>query len=246
MSDRPRAKIGAFFDVDKTIIAENSGTLYLRSLYDRNEIGLLTLARSLGPYLRYKLNLLDIERWVERTMRSFKGRRALELVRESEPWFHEYVEPCIYPEAAALVAAHAAKGHVVALVSGATRFVIQPLARHLGVEHLMYTHLEVRAGCFTGRTVPPICFGEGKIYWIEQLIEREGIELARSYFYSDSITDLPLFELVGYPEVVNPDLLLYREARRRHWPIRFFEPRPTSVRTQDARQRPGPSSGSAP
>ena len=57
---------------------------------------------------------------------------------------------------------------------------------------------------------------------MQQLIEQEGIDLAKSYFYSDSITDLPLLELVGHPQVVNPDPLLYREARRRHWPVRLF------------------------
>ena len=117
---------------------------------------------------------------------------------------------------------HAEQGHIVALVSGASKFVLRPLAAHLNIKHIMHTHLEVKDGRFTGRVVQPICFGEGKIYWVQQLIEPLGIDLAKSYFYSDSITDLPLLEVVGHPEIVNPDPLLYREARRRHWPVRFF------------------------
>ena len=119
---------------------------------------------------------------------------------------------------------HEAEGHLVALVSGATRFVIKPLADHLGVRHVMHTHLEVADGQFTGRVLDPICFGEGKIYWLQQLIEREGIDLARSWFYTDSITDLPLLDLVGHPVVTNPDPFLYRVAARRRWPVRFFAP----------------------
>ncbi len=214
--------IGAFFDVDRTIISENSGYLYLRSLYDRGEIDLLTLIRSLGPYLQYKLNLLDIERWTQKAMQRLKGRSERTVSREANRWFRDYVRPKIYPEAEEFARKHVEQGHIVALVSGASKFLLRPLAAHLGVKHIMHTHLEVRDGRFTGRVTQPICFGEGKIYWVQQLIEREGIDLAKSYFYSDSITDLPLLELVGHPQVVNPDPLLYREARRRHWPVRYF------------------------
>jgi putative phosphoserine phosphatase/1-acylglycerol-3-phosphate O-acyltransferase len=130
----------------------------------------------------------------------------------------------IYPRAAELVREHETKGHVVALVSGATKFVVRPLAERLGVRHFLYTRLEVENGLFTGRVVEPICFEEGKIYWIQHFIEQQGIDLARSFFYTDSITDLPLLDLVGHPVVVNPDPLLYRTAVRRRWPVRFFEP----------------------
>ena len=217
-----RSGVGVFFDVDKTIISENSGSLYLRALYDRGEIDWLTLVRSLGPYLQYKLNLLDIERWSEKTMQRLKGRSERTLSREANQWFRDYVRPKIYPEAEELAHKHAEQGHIVALVSGASKFVLRPLATHLNVKHILHTHLEVKDGRFTGRVVQPICFGEGKIYWVQQLIEPLGIDLARSYFYTDSITDLPLLEVVGHPQVVNPDPLLYREARRRHWPVRLF------------------------
>jgi phosphoserine phosphatase len=76
---------------------------------------------------------------------------------------------------------------------------------------------------FTGRVVEPICFEEGKIHWLRQFIDEQGIDLAKSYFYTDSITDLPLLDLVGHPVVTNPDPFLYREAVRRCWPVRFFE-----------------------
>ena len=219
----PTSRIGAFFDVDKTLLSENSGTLYLRWLYDRGEVEWPTLLRNLGSYLQYKLNLLDIERWTRRTMLQFEGRGEEELEREAAQWFDDYVLPSIYPDAVEELGRHRAAGHVVALVSGATKFVVQPLAEHLGVEHMMHTHLEVKDGTYTGRVVDPICFGEGKVYWLQQFIEQERIELARSYFYTDSITDQPLLDLVGHPIVVNPDPLLYREAVRRRWPVRFYD-----------------------
>ena len=155
----------------------------------------------------------------------FQGRNESATAREAAELFQTALLPSIYPEAEARVRWHLAQGHLVALVSGSTKFVLDPLAAHLGVKHLLCTQLETEDGVFTGRVVRPICFGEGKIYWIQQLIEREYVDLARSWFYTDSITDLPLLDLVGHPVIVNPDPLLYRKALRRHWPVRFCSPR---------------------
>ena len=216
------ARVGAFFDVDKTILAENSGALYFRALWDRGEVDWQTLVVNMGSYLRYKLNLLNLERWTESTLLHFRGQSEVDLEREAGEWFADYVRPTIYPEARELIEKHQAEGHVVALVSGANKFVLRPLAHDLGVEHILCTQMEVEDGIFTGRAVRPVCFGEGKIYWLQQLIEREGLELAKSWFYTDSVSDRPLLDLVGHPVVVNPDPLLYREARRRRWPVRLF------------------------
>ena len=217
-------RIGAFFDMDKPLIAENSGSLYMRYRYQRGEISGFELLKGAGAYLQYKLGILDIRNWTKRMMVQFRGQDEAGLEREARAWFEDMVARTIYPRAAELVREHAERGHVVAIVSGATKFVVRPLAERLGVEHFLYTRLEVEEGRFTGRVVEPICFEEGKIYWIQHFIEKQGIDLARSFFYTDSITDLPLLDLVAHPIAVNPDPFLYRTAVRRHWPVRFFEP----------------------
>jgi HAD superfamily hydrolase (TIGR01490 family) len=221
---RSGRRVGAFFDLDKTLISENSGSLYMKYRYEQGEISGWELLKGLGAYLRYKLGLLDITTWSRDTMRQFKGDSERSLAREARIWMEERVVPTLYPEAERIVADHLAKGHVVAIVSGATKFVVRPLAEHLGIKHLLYTRLEVENGHFTGRVVEPICFEDGKIYWLQQLVEEQNIDLAKSYFYTDSITDLPLLDLVGHPVVTNPDPRLYREAKRRRWPVRFFDP----------------------
>jgi len=223
---RPAPRVGAFFDMDKTLIAENSGSLYMRYRYQRGEISGLELLKGVGAYLQYKLGILDIRNWTKTMMVQFRGQSEAELEVEAKAWFEELVAQTIYPEAEELVHKHEADGHVVAIVSGATKFVVRPLAQRLGIEHLLYTRLEVEDGCFTGRVIEPICFEEGKIYWLQQFIEEHGIDLAKSWFYTDSITDLPLLDLVGHPVATNPDPLLYRAAVRRRWPVRFFAPPP--------------------
>jgi putative phosphoserine phosphatase/1-acylglycerol-3-phosphate O-acyltransferase len=221
---RPQPHIGAFFDMDKTLIAENSGSLYMRYKYQRGEITGVELLKGLGSYFQYKLGLLDVRNWTRKMMFQFRGQRERDLEEEALRWVREMVVATIYPEAQLLVDDHVKRGHVVAIVSGATRFVVRPIARHLGIEHMLYTRLEVEDGRFTGGVIEPICFEEGKIYWLQQFIAQHGIDLAKSYFYTDSVTDLPLLDLVGHPIVTNPDPLLYRAAKKRCWPVRIFTP----------------------
>ncbi len=215
--------IGAFFDMDKTLIAENSASLYMRHRYEQGEVSGWELARGLGAYLRYKVGMLDLKAWTKSMMLEFKGRQESELAAQGQRLFDEMVRDTVYPEAAELIAEHHARGHTVAIVSGATRYIVEPMASYLGVGHILYTRLEVEEGLLTGRVLEPICFDEGKIYWIQQLIEEQELDLARSWFYTDSVTDLPLLDLVGHPVVTNPDPMLYRTAVRRRWPVRFFE-----------------------
>ncbi|MEN8183203.1 MAG: HAD family hydrolase [Myxococcota bacterium] len=221
---RKAPRVGAFFDMDKTLIAENSGTLFFKHRYERGELNGWDLVKGLAAYLQYKVGILDIRSWTREAMLQFRGQSERSLVREANLIFRDLVKPTVYPEAEALVREHREAGHVVAIVSGATRYVVKPLAESLGVKHYLYTRLETEDGRFTGRVVEPICFEEGKIYWLQQFIDAQRIDLARSYFYTDSITDLPLLDLVGHPMVVNPDPRLYRTAVNRRWPVRFFTP----------------------
>lgn len=237
--DRPRPRVAALFDMDKTLISENSGTLYVKYRYQRGEMSGWEVASNLGAYLKYKAGLLDITAWTKKMMVEFRGQSERTLTREANRWCREMVVDTIYPEAEQIIREHQAAGHVVAIVSGATKFVVRPLAERLGVRHYLYTRLEVEQGRFTGRVIDPVCFEEGKIYWVQQFIEEQGIDLAKSWFYTDSITDLPLLNLVGHPVVTNPDPFLYREAVRRCWPVRFFTP-PRAPARVSAESRRGP------
>ncbi|MFQ5457818.1 MAG: HAD family hydrolase [Myxococcota bacterium] len=220
---RPRSIPAAFFDVDKTIISQNSGTLFLKYLYEQGRATRADIAKGIASYMQYKVNLLDIDKFTKRTVTTLKGQSEAEMIDFSLKWYEEVVRHYIYPEARSIIRRHLDDDYMVALVTGATRYVAEPLAADLGIEHIICTALEVRRGLFTGRVVDPICFGEGKIIKLEKFVEDHRIDLARSYFYTDSISDLPLLEVVGHPQVVNPDPLLYRRATRRKWPVTMFE-----------------------
>lgn len=211
--------VAAFFDIDGTLIARNSASLYMQHLRRTGQARRRDVARTLYFLLRYKLGLLDVERALAVSMEWIAGKREDAVRADCLEWYVRVVRPFVVPAMAEAVRAHREAGHVVALLTSATRYLAEPLAADLGVEHAIVTQLVVRDGVFTGEAVRPVCYGRGKTFWAECFAARNGVDLARSYFYTDSITDLPVLERVGEPRVVNPDPRLRRVALRRGWPV---------------------------
>jgi HAD superfamily hydrolase (TIGR01490 family) len=214
--------VAAFFDIDGTLIARNSASLYMRHLRRSGQVRRRDVARTFYFLARYKLGLLDVERALALSLAWVQNRLEASLRADCEAWYARTVRPFVFPGMAATVDAHRRAGHVPAILTSATRYLAEPLAADLGIRHVLVTQLVVRDGCFTGEAVRPVCYGAGKIYWAERFAAAEGIDLGRSYFYTDSITDVPVLERVGEPRVVNPDPRLRRVARRRGWPVLRF------------------------
>jgi HAD superfamily hydrolase (TIGR01490 family) len=114
---------------------------------------------------------------------------------------------------------HHEQGDLVAIVTGSTPYAARPLARELGIDHVIATNLEVESGRFTGKVLHPMSYGEGKVTLSEQLAAEHGFSLSDATFYSDSITDLPLLERVRTPVAVNPDTRLKRHAAKKGWRV---------------------------
>jgi HAD superfamily hydrolase (TIGR01490 family) len=170
-----------------------------------------------------RLGVLNMESLIPRVLSSAAGDDEREMRRQCDLWFVEDVLPHMTERGRKRVTEHKAQGHVVAIVSGSTQYVVEPLAAHLGFPgQYVCTHLESQDGRLTGRIVPPVCLGSGKVVWAERFAAEHDVELSASYFYTDSITDLPLLERVGHPVAVNPDPRLRRLARKRDWPIEMF------------------------
>lgn len=211
--------VAALFDVDGTLLARNSAPLYMRHLRRSGQASRRDVAKTLYYLLRYKLGLLDLEGTLGESMRFARGKSEAAVRADAEEWYARDVRRWIYPQMAALVEAHRQAGHLTALITSATRYLAAPLAADLGIPHVLVTQLVVRDGIFTGEPVRPICYGAGKVHWARELAAGHDVDLSASFFYTDSITDLPLLEAVGHPRIVHPDLPLRRVARRRGWPI---------------------------
>ena len=211
-----------FFDMDKTLIASNSGVSFMRYSLRRGKTTAWKVLRSLVDYVRYRYDLLDMERAYRDSLRPLVGVHEEELIQFCQEWFDDVIKSLIYPEAQNSVRRHLDRGERVVIISNAVTYAVEPLARYLGVPYVLATQLEVCRGHFTGNYIEPLCFRQGKVFWAEKLARELGVELGQSTFYTDSITDLPLLERVENPQVVNPDPKLRSLAKRRGWSVRDF------------------------
>jgi HAD superfamily hydrolase (TIGR01490 family) len=212
-------RVAAFFDIDGTLLSVNTAPLYARYLRRHGRARRRDLMLTALYLLQYRLNLLDIDRAIERASSFIAGQREDEVAAFCEQWYRDMVRGYLVPEMVGIVERHRRDGHALALLSSSTNYLAQPLARELHFDHMLVTRLEVVDGCFTGRPIAPVCYGAGKVHWATDFARRNDIDLAQSFFYTDSVTDVPVLELVGNPRIVNPDRLLRRTARKRGWEI---------------------------
>jgi HAD superfamily hydrolase (TIGR01490 family) len=209
----------AFFDMDRTLLTVNSGTLWVRFLRRRGEITRWRYLRALFWALQYKLSVLDMHTLSENLAADLAGQPEEDMIAKCVYWYRTEIQETIAAPARAAVEEHRGRGERVLLLTSATPYIAEPLAATLGLDGIICTRLEVKDGLFTGRIQRPLCYGAGKVTAAEAWAAREGVDLRETTFYTDSYTDLPMLERVGKPVVVNPDPRLARAARRRGWPI---------------------------
>jgi HAD superfamily hydrolase (TIGR01490 family) len=210
--------IAALFDMDNTVLAIETGLSWTRFLYRRGELPARMAAKALYWSALYKLAVLDMEAVFGRLAADLAGDAEDELVAKTALWYARDVAMHVAPAARVAIEQHRRAGHVVALATGSTTYAARPVARGVGIDHVLASELEVAAGRFTGRVRAP-CFGRHKVVIVEAWARDHDIALDRSYFYSDSYNDLPMLSRVGTAIAVNPDARLARHARRHGWSV---------------------------
>ncbi|MFP6639779.1 MAG: HAD family hydrolase, partial [Myxococcota bacterium] len=120
-------RVAAFFDMDKTLIAENSGSIYMKRRFEQGEIDSWQLTRALLAYFQYKIGALDVLAWTQAETQAFEGRPEADLEAEGRKLYEEVISGQVYPEARSCIRAHQEQGDVVCIVSGTTKFLIEPL-----------------------------------------------------------------------------------------------------------------------
>ncbi len=214
----------ALFDMDGTLVRENTAALYVKYEYEMRRISAWKLARVLWWRARYFSGHLDAEELAERALGWYVGRSIEELQAEMASWFERYVSQHITARAKQRVEEHRRAGDVLAVVTGAAPYATVHLAELLRIHQIVCSEVEVVDGRITGKLVRPGCFGIGKLQrtrnWLRESYPE--LSLERATFYTDSITDLPLLEAVGNPVAVNPDPRLRRLATLRGWVIEYW------------------------
>ena len=223
------AHIAAIFDFDGTIISGFSATIFLKEQIRRGDMSLNHLVEMLTVTGQMAVGKMGFSGMMASAAKLIAGVSEQSYEDMGEELFETQIAKKIYPAARAIIEAHRAKGHTIAIISSATPYQVEPAARDLEIDHVLCTRYEVDNGEFNGKIVHPVCFGEGKVIAAEKLAAEYSLDLDESYFYSDSYDDIELLERVGKPQAMNPNKKLTAVAERRGWQTRrlHLPPKPT-------------------
>ncbi len=215
----------AFFDLDKTLIEGSSAIHFGRAAYKHGIVSRRQIARDAWANVKFRLNGstdAGTDELRQRILDSITGQRTVDLARLG-PDVLAGILPLIYREVIDEAYAHQDAGRAVYIVTAASQELADVLAHVLVLDGGIGMRSEVRDGVYTGRLAGPFTYREGKAEAIRELAAREGIDLAESFAYSDSESDLPMMRAVGHPVAVNPDAELQRVAHQEGWRVMRFD-----------------------
>ena len=226
MASPPGPTIGAFFDLDGTLVAGFTAVILTQERLRRGDMGIGELLGMIQSGLDHSLGRIEFEELIGKAAAALAGRSLTELDEIGDRMFRERIESRIYPEMRELVRAHVARGHTVVLSSSALTIQVNPVAHFLGITNTLTNEFEVDDnGVLTGAVVEPILWGPGKASAVQGFAAQHGIDLAQSYFYADGDEDVALMYLVGNPRPTNPEPKMAALAKKRGWPIQKFDSR---------------------
>ena len=213
----------ALFDLDNTLLSGDSDHEWTQHLISQGVVDRASYeARNDAFFAQYKAGQLDIYEFLDFQLRPLAAHCRSDLETWHAGFMQQRILPMLGAPARELVGRHQAQGDLCALVTATNCFVTGPIARELNIGHLIATVAEQIDGAFTGKPRGLPAFREGKVTRVSDWLESLGLWMGnfeRSWFYSDSLNDLPLLSRVSDPVAVNPDPTLRAHAERAGWPI---------------------------
>ena len=213
----------ALFDLDNTLLNGDSDFEWAQFLIEQGVLDReLFEAKNLAFYEQYKAGTLDIHEFLDFQLKPLSRHSRRELDKWHAEFMRQKVRGMMTVPAQELVARHQAAGDVCVIITATNSFVTAPIAREFGIEHLIATEPEQLEGEFTGRVADVPCFREGKITRLENWMAQRGWNwgsFSDTWFYSDSLNDLPLLAKVKNPVAVDPDATLRVHAGQHGWRI---------------------------
>lgn len=210
----------AIFDLDHTLLAGDSDYLWGEYMVENQIVDAQKFrARNKAFYQDYQRGTLDSERYLEFALEPLIHFTIEELYAWRADYVEKWIKPLIAPGAGKLLASHRARNHELLIISATHLFITEPIAQLLEVPTVLATEPEIIDNRYTGRYLGTPTYQEGKVTVLKQWLDDSAHSLEGSYFYSDSINDISLLELVDKPIAVNPDDELKTIAEARHWDV---------------------------
>jgi len=208
----------AIFDLDNTLLNGDSDHAWGEFLVQQGLVDAQDYQQSNEAfYQQYQQGTLDIFAFLAFSLKPLADNNRADLDRWHRQFMTQVIAPMRQHKADQLLAKHRAQGDYLLIITATNAFVTAPIAQVLGVDHLLATEPELLDGVYTGAVSGVPCFQQGKVQRLDSWLAGSGHSLRDSYFYSDSINDLPLLELVEHPVVVDADPLLQAQAVARGW-----------------------------
>jgi HAD superfamily hydrolase (TIGR01490 family) len=210
----------ALFDLDNTLLGGDSDHAWGDYLCERGILDAATYkTRNDEFYQDYLAGTLNMTDYLNFTLDILGRTDMAQLEQWHRDFMRDCIEPIMLPKALELIARHREAGDKLVVITATNRFVTAPIVARLGIDTLLATECEMADGRYTGRTTDVPCFREGKVTRLDRWLQENDFTLDDSYFYSDSLNDLPLLEKVAHPVAVDPDAKLRAEAQNRGWPV---------------------------
>ncbi len=210
----------AIFDLDNTLIADDSDFLWGQFLVDQGIVDKAQYENANAKFYEdYRQGTLDIVEFLHFSLKPLAQHPVEQLYQWREQFVQESITPILLKSAQQLVDKHRNQGDTLLVITATNRFVTEPIVKLYGIENLLATTPEFINGKYTGGFVDVPCFREGKVTLLQQWLKTATETLQDSWFYSDSHNDLPLLNLVDHPVAVDPDEKLATAARKAGWSI---------------------------
>ena len=209
----------AFYDLDHTILTGNSATALVEESRKRGVMSPAQYRHAVWLALLYKMSLGDPVKMITRMLSWLKGLKESDIKLLCEEIYQTIIQKTIRPEILESFEMHRSSGAAVVLLSSATEPICEVVVRHLVLDAMICTHLEISNGAFTGHTRGKLVYGVEKKHRMLNFCAENACEPGKAWYYGDSHTDRHVMEAVGNPVAVSPDKGLKKIAIRQKWPI---------------------------
>ena len=210
----------ALFDLDNTLLAGDSDYLWGEYLCQRGVVDKDKYAeRNEAFYQQYLCGEMDINKFLSFALEPLQRTPMAQLLALRADFLNSVLPQLVAPGSSDLIKQHRLRGDTLAIITATNRFIAAPIARHLGIDHLLATEPTMGKNGFDGKYQHPPCYQKGKPTNINRWLSNYRLDHTGSYAYSDSHNDLPLLEWADNPVVVDPDSELETVARERGWPV---------------------------